>query len=294
MTASPVSDVSVPTAFGTLAGAVFDARVHRRRALADLVVVWPSVLSTARVQRGLVSLLAADHVVLAVDPPGHGSSRIERASQLSNAACAEATWDLIDAAAVGLDARQAPTVRWVGTSWGGLVGLEASLSSPARVSHLSCLNTPFAFTAPPALRPAALPLLARGLGTSPLFAAMTARSFFLPRTRRDPSKRAAMAAHRATFTDGDRQQLAAALRLLFVDREDATAQLGQVDVPTLVIAGAHDPMYSPAAQRESADRLPRGWFEVVDSAHIAAVDATAEVAEHLTRSWSRAERSRPR
>ena len=273
--------VHVTTAFGTLAASV----IAPSGAAADTppVVVWPSVLSTARVQAALVEELAHDAVVVAVDPPGHGVSRIDDADALSMAACARATWDLLDEAFGPATGRG---VRWVGTSWGGLVGLEAARAQPQRISHLACLNTPFAFEPPRAWRPAWLPLLGRLVGTTPLFAAMTARTFFLRTTRRDEARAQAMAAHRETFTGGDRRQLAGALRLLFVRRHDLRALLATTTGATLVVAGRHDGTYPVADQRRAAERNPLATFAVVDSAHIAAVDATAAVVSRLREAWA--------
>lgn len=278
--------VSVTTGFGSLSAGVLGEPAGDVGPSGDVVVVWPSVLSTAAVQQRLIDGLVPQFIVVAVDPPGHGRSRIENPSGLSMVACARATFALVDAAVADRETRgERPGIRWVGTSWGGLVGIEAARMAPTRMRHLACLNTPFAFSPPTPLRPAWLPGMARLVGTSGLYATMTARSFYLPATRHDASRSAEMAAHRDTFRNGERGQLAAALRLLFIDREDARASLPQVTTPTLVIAGAHDGMYSPSSQQEAARLLRNGSYEVVESAHIAAVDATSDVLEALDRHW---------
>lgn len=275
--------VRVATAFGTLAGSVVAPPGEGSDTTRPVLVVWPSVLSTADVQSTLVEELARDAVVVAVDPPGHGASRIQDADSLSMAACARATWDLVDEATGPVTGRR---VRWVGTSWGGLVGLEAVRMQPQRVSHLTCLNTPFAFEPPTVRQPAWLPLLARLAGTTPLFATMTARSFFLAATRRDEEHAREMTAHKKTFADGDRRQLSMALRLLFVRRHDARALLAATTTPVLVVAGRHDAMYALEDQRRATEQNPTATFEVVDSAHIAAVDATTTVVSLLREAWS--------
>lgn len=287
MTLQTDRTIETSAPFGSLVATVLDG--HRESG--PVMVVWPSVLSTAAVQSDLMQRLSRHGTVVAVDPPGHGRSRIEDPVQLSMRACALATWDLVDLLEPTVDET---AVRWVGTSWGGLVGIEAELLAPCRMAHLACLNTPFAFAKPTALRPPMLPMLAHLMGTSAFFAAMTARSFFLPSTRtsRSPEHVAALTAHRQTFTGGDRRQLSTALRLLFADREDVRDRLGLMTAPTLVVAGSQDSMYPLACQKSAAALLTRGRFEAVDSAHISAVDATAHVYSLLLAAWN-AEKTPP-
>ncbi|MEU0886043.1 3-oxoadipate enol-lactonase [Lentzea sp. NPDC005914] len=69
---------------------------------------------------------------------------------------------------------------------------------------------------------------------------------------------------------------------------DMRAGLGEITVPTLVLAGADDPATPPDLVRVIADGIPGARFEVVpDSAHLLTAErpevVNAMVADHLTR-----------
>jgi 3-oxoadipate enol-lactonase len=69
---------------------------------------------------------------------------------------------------------------------------------------------------------------------------------------------------------------------------DTRASLGEITVPTLVLAGADDPATPPDTVRVIADGIPGARFEVVpDAAHLLTAEqpaiVNALVADHLTR-----------
>ncbi|MEL6750502.1 MAG: alpha/beta hydrolase [Pseudomonadota bacterium] len=244
------------------------------------VVVWPSLFSTAAVQQDLVTRLSRDRTVLAIDPPGHGESLLKVGGPgLDMASVSSASLELMDISGL-------KSALWVGTSWGGLIGIEIALRMPQRIAHLSCLNTPFAFHPNRLDRSWWLPTMARIMGRRGVFARGVAQDFFLPATRNDTAKTDAMRAHADTFSRGSNRGLAAAAGLIFRDRTDIWAKLPDVPVPTLVIAGRHDPLYDLDEQQQAADRIPRSRFVVLDVAHIAAVDAPAEVELELRHCWT--------
>lgn len=276
MTTATPTMFAAPAPFGNLCGTLHSPRDG---ATEPVVVLWPSIFSTAAVQSDLIAILSRTRNVLAIDPPGHGASRVAIPTALTMVACAEATFALLDQANLG-------TVVWVGTSWGGLVGVEAALSHPGRLAHLACLNTPFAWDGPGWGKARWLPLMARTIATNRLFANGVAGDFFLPETRADPARAAAMATHDSGLRSGDRRQLAAAANLIFRKRADARPSLPKIDVPTLVIAGTKDRLYPQALQCTSAGMIPGAHFKLVESAHIAAVDCPAIVANLLEEAWT--------
>ena len=266
-----VATASVTTAIGT---------IHAETSgQGPAVLLWPSIFSSHVVYRDLARLLGQDHRVVSIDPPGHGRSVLAE-GRLDLQACAEATFALLDALGIA-------DVAWVGTSWGGLVGVQAALGRPRRLRHLACLGTPFDFDPKPSTKTRLILALCRFVGTSRVFADGVARDFFLAQTRQ---RAEVLAAHRAVFREGDRRQLLRAARFIFSERESLLPMLGRVAVPTLVVAGRADPLYSVAMQRDAADRLPRGRFASLDAAHIAAVDRPVEVAALLREAWVDAER----
>lgn len=266
----------IPTPFGTLAATLHLAKGQHPKG--ETVVVWPSLFSTWAVQHQLIDALSENRTVLAIDPPGHGASLINSASALTMQACAQAACDLVDVLCM-----QHPL--WVGTSWGGLVGLEIARRNPARLTHLACLNTPFNSERSLFDRRNYLTLLARLVGTRMLFSNGVAKTFYLPSTRTDPQKAEAMRAHEETFTNGNAQGLAAAAKLIFKEAGDMRPSLSSINVPTLVIAGLHDQMYDLKDQRAAANALSNGRFIALNAAHIAAVDATEAVESALEAAW---------
>ncbi|MEM9794961.1 MAG: alpha/beta hydrolase [Pseudomonadota bacterium] len=271
--------MSITAPFGTLAGRLFPPAASAKSASAP-IVVWPSLFSTGAVQIRLTELLRAEGPVLVVDPPGHGASRPLEATALTLAQTADATLSLLEEAGL-----RGP-IRLVGTSWGGLVGLAIAQQNPEKLAHLALLNTPFEREPSAWNMTRLLPTMARWMGRSRTFSNGVARSFFLPQTVSDPTNAEVMAAHHATFQDGDPRAMAAAAIHVFRTREDVKAWLGNVACDALVIAGRHDPMYDPAMQRNAATALPNGRFAVVEAAHIAAVDAPEDVFHILREDWA--------
>lgn len=273
---SPIR-LDVDAAFGKLS-----ATIYSPSAGTDLtpVVLWPSIFSTAEVQSDLTALLSRKRKVLVIDPPGHGASQISVPTALSMVACAEATFALLDLA--GLTA-----VAWVGTSWGGLVGIEAAILDGSRLISLTCLNTPFEWRGPGWGKARWLPLMAHLIGNTRLFSNGVAADFFLRETRADPTRSKVMTAHTTGLTSGNRRQLSAAAYLIFRTRRDMLPLLPKVSVPALVVAGTNDRLYSQAMQRKAASTIPLADFELVKSAHISAVDCPATIYELLQRWWAK-------
>lgn len=106
-------------------------------------------------------------------PPRHGGS--ELLALMTMERCAAATLEVLDA--LGID-----RFVWVGTSWGGLVGIEAARQAPARFDKLICLNTPVTFGGP-TLSTRFITAMAGLAGPSKFFADQVAKTFFMPATR---------------------------------------------------------------------------------------------------------------
>jgi 3-oxoadipate enol-lactonase len=70
-----------------------------------------------------------------------------------------------------------------------------------------------------------------------------------------------------------------------IEAMDLRADLARIAAPTLVIAAAHDPATPPALGRAIAEAVAGARYELVDAAHLAAVERPAVVArlvlEHL-------------
>jgi 3-oxoadipate enol-lactonase len=244
------------------------------------LVLWPSLFSDRHMYDRLIPLLDRDHELILFDPPGHGESGLCSAP-LTLAATARASLDALDRLGIG-------RVRWVGTSWGGMIGIHAALQAPNRIAHLACLNTPFDLGARPDAGTRFIVAGARWLGRTTLFANGVARSFFRPETlTTDPY----FAAHQlAVFLKGDRHSLHRVAQHVLIERENLTPLLPSLTVPTLVLAARQD-LYPSSAMQAAARLIPGGRFSLIeDSRHISAADAPGAVNAAMRGAWANADR----
>lgn len=162
-------------------------------------------------------------------------------------------------------------VVWIGLSLGGMVGQELALRRPAGLVGLVLANTtsvyPEAGRAQWAQRMAAIE--AGGLEA---IADATMQRWFSP---------AFHATHPATVARWRRRVVSTPqggyLGACHAVRQvDTTARLGQIAVPTLVIAGALDEGTPPAMSRTIAERVPGARLVVIEqAAHLSALEQPA-------------------
>jgi len=166
-----------------------------------------------------------------------------------------------------------------GNSMGGYVALEVALRHEDRVAGLALLNTS-AIAAPPDRRASSLQLIE-----------MAENGQFEEAVARISS---AVAAGRA-----DVRQIASAMALdlgdhtfrqqqgAVVDRRDLRTELGELDVPTIVLAGEKDVITPPGLGEELARLIPGAELVVLDGiGHLSSLEDPDAVALHLTR-WLR-------
>lgn len=185
--------------------------------------------------------LARYHRVITPDTRGHGRSEIPQ-GPLTLAELAA------DAARVIDELTEGGPVIWVGLSMGGMIGQELALQHPDKVKALVLANTTSAY--PESGRQAVTERIAtvqsQGLGA---IATATMGRFFSDSFRQQQA--AAVARHQRLFEATDPEgytACSAAIREI-----DLTARLGEIGVPTLVIAGSEDqgtptPMLETIAQ----------------------------------------------
>lgn len=166
-----------------------------------------------------------------------------------------------------------------GNSMGGYVALEVALSHPDRVAGLALLNAS-AIAAPSDRRASSLQLIE--MAENGQFGQAVARIS------------SAVAAGRA-----DVQQIAATMALdlgddvfmqqqrAVLDRRDLRTELGELDVPTIVLAGEKDVITPPGLGEELARLIPGAELVVLDGiGHLSSLEDPDTVAFHLTR-WLR-------
>ena len=189
-----------------------------------------------------------------VDLPGHGHSPwVTEASDL--AGLAEAVVPLVP--------RGATVLGW---SIGGMVALELARRYPRHLRALVLVATTPRFLAGPdwehGLEPAVLDGFKRGLEADCL---RTVQGFLALQASGDEYPAATLRALRNRVTlrgEPDRRALAAGLDVL--RSVDLRTDLPQIELPALVIAGAHDCLTLVGAGRELADRLPRAKLRIID------------------------------
>ena len=237
-------------------------------AAGEVIVLWPSILSDHRIYRAQIEAWRGRHRLVAVDGPGHGDSG-PAPGPFTMAACGEALGEVLDA--LGIDR---PVVL-VGTSWGGLVAGEFALARPQRTRAVVMLNTPVN-VAPggPGFGDRFVAWGARWIHGTGLYRDGVARAFFLPATRERGGQ--ALQDFDRHLREADGAGLAQSVRAVLIEREPLAPRLRGIAAPTLFVAGRHDAMYPPESLRDAAATLPRGRFEVLDTAHISVIDAPAQ------------------
>lgn len=206
----------------------------------------------------LLPRLAQRYRVTCVDLPGHGASR----------GCSMPE-DLAKLAAQVLTAAPSRAV-WLGWSLGGLVALRAALDAPARVSALVLSNTTPKFVA------------AEDWGCAmpadqfQAFATELARDYrdcvqrFLSlQVHGDAAAQTTLRRLRAVlFARGEPEPAGLAAGLGILGSADLRAELVQISVPALVLAGGYDRLTPAAAGRYLSERLPGAEFVLLpQSAH---------------------------
>jgi 3-oxoadipate enol-lactonase len=208
----------------------------------------------------LANRLAADCRVIAYDHRGHGSSDAPDALY--------AMADLADDAARLLRELDTGPVVWVGLSMGGMVGQELALRHPSLVRALVLANTSSGY--PDAARAVWEQRIAtvRSSGIETIADAVMGR-YFHDAFR--AQKAATVARYRRRLVTTDAVGYVGCCEA--VGKVDTTARLGQIGVPTLVIAGELD-QGTPVAMAEAlAQGIPGARLEVLkDASHLSAAE----------------------
>ena len=164
-----------------------------------------------------------------------------------------------------------------GNSMGGYVALEIALNHPERVLGLALLNTS-AIAAPPDRR--ANSLAAIDAVASGQFEAVAAR--ISAAVAPDRPEIAALAARMAIDLGPD---VFVAQQRAVADRGDRRAELANLGIPVLVVAGSADAITPPQLSEELAALTPEAQLRVLDGiGHLSPVEAPAMVASALL-SW---------
>ncbi|MGJ9417598.1 3-oxoadipate enol-lactonase [Massilia sp. CMS3.1] len=215
----------------------------------------------------LANGLAADCRVIAYDHRGHGSSDAPDAAYTMA--------DLADDAARLLRELDTGPVVWVGLSMGGMVGQELALRHPSLVRALVLANTTSGYPEGARVVWEQRITTVQSQGIEAIADAVMGRYFH-------DAFRAAKAATVARF----RRRLVSTDAVGYVGccnavgKVDTTARLGQIGVPTLVIAGELDQGTPVAMAQALAEAIPGATLEVLGGAsHLSAAEQPAAFAQ---------------
>ncbi|MCL7367150.1 bifunctional 3-oxoadipate enol-lactonase/4-carboxymuconolactone decarboxylase PcaDC [Streptomyces ardesiacus] len=220
-------------------------------ASAPPLLLGPSLGTSYALWDAVAPELSAGHRVIRWDLPGHGGSRADLIGPGATVG------DLADLVLALADSLGVERFAHAGVSLGGAVGLHLAVHHPERVSSLAVVCSSAHFDGAKAWRERAAQVREEGLAR--LARSADARwftpGFTVPRLVRD---------HR----EADPAAYAACCDALAAF--DLRDRVGEISVPTLLIAGREDPATPPAHLRELADAVPGATLtEIPGASHLA-------------------------
>lgn len=195
------------------------------------VVLWHSLLCDGGMWKAQIDALDGRARVINVDAPGHGKSApTTRRYGIEDSS--EAAIEVLDA--LGIE-----RCKWVGLSWGGMVGMRLALRHPRRIERLALLDTNAdAETKEKLPSYRVLAFLARTIGPIPMLLDRIVPIFFSPETIRERPD--VVATFRQRLAAMDRASIGHAVDAVIFTRRDLRPEIGRIDCPTLVMVGADD------------------------------------------------------
>jgi 3-oxoadipate enol-lactonase/4-carboxymuconolactone decarboxylase len=224
-----------------------------------LLVLGPSLGTTAEVWADAARLLTTDFRVVRWDLPGHGRSPATT-QPFSVAELAEGVIALVDSLGGGRFA-------YAGVSLGGAVGLELALGPAAdRLDGLAVICSAARIGEPGGWRDRALQV--RQQGTASVVAGSSERWFARDFLSREPDRVGRMLNE---LLDVDDESYALCCEALA--GFDRRADLGRIAVPTMVVSGDSDPVVTATDASATAEGI-RGarWIELPETGHQAEVE----------------------
>ncbi|MDY7548446.1 alpha/beta fold hydrolase [Glaciimonas sp. CA11.2] len=209
---------------------------------------------------GLANLLAADCRVITYDQRGHGSS--DAPTGLTTIT------ELADDAARLLRELDSGPVVWIGLSMGGMVGQELAINHPSLIAALVIANSTSCY--PDAAREMWQQRIetVRSKGLEAIAEAVMGR-YFNDRFRTEHSATVTRFRQRLISTDVDGYIACCHA----VGNVDTTAQLAQIAVQTLVIAGAQDQGTPLAMSQTLCEKISNAQLIVLeDASHLSAIE----------------------
>lgn len=244
-----------------------DVRIHYElsgRAGGELLMLSNSLGSSLRMWDQVLAPLEAEHHVLRFDTRGHGGSSVPPGPYTLD----QLGQDVLHL----LDEFGADRVNFCGLSLGGLTGMWLGLYAPHRLNRLILANT--------AARIGSVEMwdervaFVRQSGMKAL-AEITPARWLTAQYRETHADEMKQVEAMITSTSPDGYcACCAALR-----DTDLRPHIPSIDVPSLVIAGTHDPATPPSEGRALAAGLRCGQYVELDSSHLSAWERSHEFAQ---------------
>lgn len=208
----------------------------------------------------LVPVLAEHFQVLRYDMRGHGQSDVPHGpytiAQMAT-----------DAAAL-LSALEIPETHFVGISMGGAVAQQLALDAPERIASLTLIDTTDAYSAEEAATFRERAATARSDGMHELAKGTLQRWLTHGFREREPEVATRI---RKLVARTPVEGFAAACEALA--GFDVQARLSEIEIPTLVLVGEHDPTTTPKVARRLASGIAGARLEIVpEAAHLSIVE----------------------
>jgi 3-oxoadipate enol-lactonase len=253
-----ISPVMVETDAGRLA--VYDLGGGERT-----VVLWHSIFTDRTMYRGIIPDLARSYRVVVVEGPGHGASGPQpRGSGIgTHVRALSQIMDLLGITRASI----------VGTSWGGMVAGRFAAENPERIDGIVLFNTPvFLGERNPPFSNRMIVFGGRLMLRRDVYIRGVAGTFFTDRTQ--DQNALAMDDFFSHLKNANRRWLMRSVRSVLLTDEPLSSRLGDISVPTLVVAGTDD-TYPLEDMRRGSMRIPDSTFVPLETAHISVVDDPA-------------------
>lgn len=217
----------------------------------------------------LTDALADDFRVHVVDLPGHGFSREVQAIGL--------------AATAQRIAERAPSAIWLGWSLGGLVALRAALDFPERVRGLVLIAASPRFVRgpdwPDGVAPEVFAQFAAGLDND---YRATIERFLALESLGSPHAQSELRELKVqVFARGEPAPSVLHDGLATLDAVDLRAELEQLDVPSLWIAGRRDRLVPARAMQRAAELAPRAQYLEINAGHAPFIGHAGTIADAI-------------
>lgn len=240
-------------------------------------VLWPSMFVDSHTWDPLLPLLDPDRRYVLVDGPGLGRSEaLTRVSDIAEAA--DAATDLL----AGLEITE--PVDWVGNAFGGHVGYKLG-TRPGLLRSLVVISAPAEPIAPALRRQIAqlAPLLRLAGPLGPVRSAIV-EAMLTDASAADPAIRQVVL---DSLARPSRRSLGNALTSFILKRVDVTAELADIEVPSLYVASDDRGDWSPEDAERSAACTPDARAVTITGARtLIPLEQPAALAALLTEFWA--------